>query len=213
MSVPRLLATAALTALAACSDDPAGPPAGAPVTASFSFESGMEGWTAHGIDLVVDGREIEWSVEPSRDRASDGAQSLRLYLDNMTDAAKIWAEREIEVRPNQSYGVRIDFAFASADYGDVNLFRVIAGAFTSPPRRREVLAPAFRDETGNNSSTDAGYQWQTRSYSTTANSDASGRIHVAVGVWGTWETARTYYIDDVRITLTPAMPVLSRYDE
>ena len=201
----------ATVALFGCRDDPSAPPAGTP--ARFSFESGMEGWTAHGVDLLVGGQEIDWSITPSRDRASDGAQSLRIYLDNMTDAAKIWAERELEMRTSQSYDVRIDFAFATADYGDVNLFRVIAGAFTSPPRRREALAPAFQDETGNGSSTDAGYRWQTRTYSTMATPDASRRIRVVVGVWGTWETARTYYIDDVRITATPLAPVRSRHHE
>ena len=190
----------ATVALFGCRDDPSAPPAGTP--ARFSFESGMEGWTAHGVDLLVGGQEIDWSITPSRDRASDGAQSLRIYLDNMTDAAKIWAEREITVRPNQTYEVRIDFALASADYGSLNLFRVVAGAFPSPPRTREALAPAFRDETGNGSATDVGYQWQTRSYTADVTAGASGRIHVVVGVWGTWESARTYYVDDVRITAT-----------
>ena len=31
---------------------------------------------------------------------------------------------------------------------------------------------------------------------------ADGMIHVVIGVWGTWETPRTYYVDDVRVRLT-----------
>jgi len=201
MNASRLLSTAvALIALTACSDDPHDPPAGTPV--AFSFESGMEGWTAHGVDLVVGGTEIDWSIAPSQDRAKEGARSLRLYMNNMTDAAKIWAQREIAVRPNRTYDVRIEFALASADYGSINLFRIIAGAFPAPPRTREALAPAFRGETGNGSETSVGYQWLTKSYTATASAGASGRLHVVVGVWGTWETARTYYLDDVRIAVT-----------
>jgi hypothetical protein len=190
----------ALAALLGCSDDLSGPPGGN--LPGFSFESGMEGWTVHGVDLEVGGQEIDWSIAPSRDRAAHGEQSLRFFLDNMTDAAKIWAERAVGVRPNRTYDVQVRFSLASADFGSANLFRVIAGAFASPPRTREELAPAFRDETGNGSSTDVGYQWQTRTYTTTVTSGASGQIHVVVGIWGTWESARTYYVDDIRITAT-----------
>ena len=30
--------------------------------------------------------------------------------------------------------------------------------------------------------------------------DFEKEIYVIIGVWGTWETARTYYIDNVKIT-------------
>jgi hypothetical protein len=37
-----------------------------------------------------------------------------------------------------------------------------------------------------------------------AVSDPGGRIHIVIGVWGTWETPRTYYVDNVRLLFTRA---------
>ena len=38
-------------------------------------------------------------------------------------------------------------------------------------------------------------------YSKEVTADASGSIWVAAGLWATWETARTYYLDSVTVTI------------
>ena len=78
----------------------AGLPGPAPISDFSSFEGSLEGWTARGIDLTVGGREVAWSIEPSTTTATHGTGSARLYLENFTDAGKIWLEKAFSVRPN-----------------------------------------------------------------------------------------------------------------
>ena len=67
---------------------------------SFSFERGLEEWSAGGRDLFDPA--VTWEVAPSTDRASDGAQSVRLRLDNVNDQGKIWMGRSYGVNPKVS---------------------------------------------------------------------------------------------------------------
>ena len=41
--------------------------------------------------------------------------------------------------------------------------------------------------------------WLGKSYRDVVQTDLSGRIVVVVGVWGTFETPRTYYLDAVEV--------------
>jgi hypothetical protein len=187
-------------ALAGCSDDE-GPlvPISPMDSVSYSFETGFEGWTKHGTDLDHNGNEIEWFIQTSSDTASRGTRSLEYFLNNLNDAGKIWVERVFIALPNRTYDVELMFDFASRDYGDVNLFRIIAGASGNAPRSATDLTPFFQGTTGNASPVDVGYVWSTKTYDFTVTSDSFGRIYVFVGVWGTYEAARTYYVDDVEI--------------
>lgn len=166
----------------------------------FGFESGMDGWVPRAVD--VGDPPIPWSVAHTTERANGGSGSVRVHLDNVNDAGKIWMERALEVAPEEPYEVEIRFMLGTADWGDVNLFKVIAGAHGASPEEAADLT--FRDDTGNGASTDAGYVWQERVYTARATADEDGMLWVSIGVWGTWETARTYYVDDVRLQLTRA---------
>jgi hypothetical protein len=188
----------AVTFLGAC----AGLPGPAPISDFSSFEGSLEGWTARGIDLTVGGREVAWSIEPSTTTATHGTGSARLYLENFTDAGKIWLEKAFSVRPNRLYRVAIEYDFATADFGDVNLWRLIAGALPEPPRTGEALRPAFRGDTGNGSNRDVGHVWLAKRQELEVRSGEGGVLHVVLGVWGTWETPRTYFLDRVRVTVT-----------
>jgi hypothetical protein len=167
----------------------------------FSFENGLEGWQAKGTDLVVANSTVDWSIQRSTDRATEGAASLRFYLNNLTDAGKIWVERPFAVSPNRRYRVSVQYSLATADFGDFNLWTIITGVRNSPAHNRNDLT--YQGNTGNGATTDVGYRWFQKSYNFDATSDAAGELYVDIGVWGTWETARTYYIDNVRVTLTP----------
>jgi len=166
---------------------------------SFSFENGMEGWQANGMDL--DNPPVEWSIEVSRDIAQEGKSSVRLYFNNVNDAGKIWIERAFEVEPNQTYQARVEYFLASADWGDVNLWTIITGVVPESARKE----PVYQDSTGNNAGQENGFIWLYKGYDFTVDSGAEGRLIAMIGVWGTWETARTYYIDSVSLTFSPLM--------
>jgi hypothetical protein len=168
-------------------------------TFGFTFESDPGDWVADGTDL--EDPPVTWSVERSDELAERGDWSIRLSLDNLNDAGKIWMERAFELRPGATYDVEVAFDFASADFGDVGLWTIIATVSETDPETVEDLV--FQDDTGNGSSEDVGHVWSTRSYSLgTATADGDGLLWVALGVWGTFETSRTYFIDDLELIFT-----------
>jgi hypothetical protein len=168
-------------------------------TFGFTFESDLGQWVADGTDL--DDPPVTWSVERSDELAERGEWSVRLFLDNVNDAGKIWMERAFVLQPGATYDVEVAFDFASADFGDIGLWTIIAGVSGSDPETVDDLA--FRDDTGNGAGDDVGHVWGTRTYPLgTATAGDDGLLWVALGVWGTFETPRTYFIDDVELTFT-----------
>jgi hypothetical protein len=167
---------------------------------SFSFEKGMQNWIKNGADLDHGDSTITWSVERTRDGATEGSWSVRLFLDNMNDAGKIWIQREFPLYPNTPYMIKVDYNFASADYGAVNLFTIIAGAASTPPRGSADFT--FQGTTDNGAPADVGYTWMNKSHTFSVRTGSDGRAYIFLGVWGTWEAARSYYIDNVRVRFT-----------
>jgi hypothetical protein len=168
-------------------------------TFGFTFESDLGGWVADGTDL--DDPPVTWSVERSDELAERGDWSVRFSLDNLNDAGKIWMERPFELQPGATYDVEAAFDFASADFGDIGLWTIIAGVSEADPETVDDLD--FQDETGNGASDDVGHVWGARSYSLgTATAGGNGLLWVALGVWGTFETSRTYFVDDLELTFT-----------
>jgi hypothetical protein len=170
------------------------------ISFSFSFEEGMQGWEARATDLELANSTIDWSITRSQERVSDGSSSLRFYLENWNDMGKIWIERGFVVKSNALYVVNVSYAFASADWGDANFFTIITGVLQEPPRSRYDLV--YQGGTGNGARLDVGYLWLEKNYGFSAESDAAGKLYVFVGVWGVWETPRTYYLDSLRVVFT-----------
>ena len=167
---------------------------------SYSFEGGLEGWFGNGVDLTDP--IVTWSVQASNEQSSHGGSSARLYVDNANGMAKVWMERAAVVGASVEYDVDISFDFGTADFGEVNLWRILAGAHTGSPGTAAALE--VQDATGNGSASSVGVQWLQKSYRVQAVSDPGGHIQIVVGVWGTWQTPRTYYIDNVRLLFTRA---------
>jgi len=165
-------------------------------TYTFSFERDKEGWVANGTDL--DNPPVEWSIERSKDITSDGKTAVRLYLNNMNDAGKIWIERLFDGEPNRTYQVHVEYDFASADWGDMNLWTIITGAVPESTKTELV----YQEDTRNNARPEDGFVWLRKSYDFDVGSGPDGKVYVIIGVWGTWETARTYYLDNVSISFT-----------
>ena len=184
--------------LAACSDDsPAGPDG--TVLFDTSFESGFDGFASDGTDL--DDPPIEWSIERTQEEADEGAWSVRLDLDNLNDAGKIWIERAFDLEPGVTYDVDVSYAFGTADFGDINTWTIISGVDPANPEVVDDLT--FQGSTSTGEDEEVGVVWLDKSHSFTVTAGASGELWVSLGVWGTFETLRTYYIDDVRIEFTP----------
>jgi hypothetical protein len=164
----------------------------------FSFEQGMRGWELNGTDLGDP--PITWSIERSDEMAKSGEISLKFVLANLNDAGKIWIERPFLLKPNRLYHINVKYTFASADWGDVNLFTIITGVVQEPPQTRYDLV--CQGDTGNGSDTNVGYIWLRKDYDFFVRSSHDGKLYVVIGIWGTWETTRIYYFDNVKITFT-----------
>ena len=160
----------------------------------------MQGWEARATDLELANSTINWSITRSQENAKNGSSSLKLYLENWNDMGKIWVERSFAVKPNTRYRVNISYAFASADWGDANFFTIITGVLHESPTSRDELV--YQGETGNGADSNVGYLWLEKSYSFSVESDAAGKLCVIVGVWGVWESPRTYYLDNLKIVFT-----------
>lgn len=196
------LAAIVLVLAAACGDDTTTGPG--PDVRRFSFESGLGNWSADATDLEVGGEPIEWDIAASDDAATEGSSAVRLSLENLSDAGKIWIERPFELEPQTTYDVTVAFDFGTTDFGAVNLWTIIAGVFPVSPETTDDLQPAFQGETGHDEGQGAGLVWLAKEYDFTATTGPDGTLHVALGVWGTYEVSRIYYLDDVRISFTPA---------
>jgi hypothetical protein len=165
---------------------------------SFSFEHDMQGWTAGGADL--DNLPAHWSVERSRDIASDGRTSVRLYLNDINDEGKVWIERLFDVEPGRTYQVQVEYDFASADWGYMNLWTIITGVVPKAPGQPGGLV--YQGDTKNNARPEDGFAWRHKRYHFSVQPGPEGKLYVVIGICGTRQTARTYYLDNITLTGT-----------
>lgn len=171
----------------------------------YSFENSMDGWAADAADTPG----WNWYIAPSTDRATAGLWSQKMYMDNYNDATKIWIEKAFVVPAGRAYTVYLKWHFATRDFGMVNLFNIIASVGSRNP---ESMADFLSiGHTGTGYDYDRGYVWLLKFYSkevtpASAAGDGNGVIWVGLGVWGTWETPRTYYLDNLHIDISPVTP-------
>ena len=157
-------------------------------------------WETRGLDLELGDSLIVWSIEHTQELARDGNASVKFYLENYNDAGKIWIERPFAVQPNRLYHVNVAYAFASADFGMANLWTLITGVLPQSPETRDDLI--YQGHTGNGRQEDVGYVWLDKSYSFDVTSNSAGQLYILVGIWGTWETPRIYYIDNLSVVIS-----------
>ncbi|MGH7566071.1 MAG: hypothetical protein ACREK2_04495 [Gemmatimonadota bacterium] len=188
----------ACTLAAACADDTGTGPHGV-VRFETSFEAGLDVFVADGTDL--DDPPVDWSIARSEEEADDGVWSVRLDLDNLNDAGKIWIERPFGLEVGRTYDVELSYAFGTSDFGDINTWTIIAGVAPESPESVEDLT--FQGSTTTGEDEDVGVVWLEKNHAFSASVGASGELWVSLGVWGTSEFPRTYYLDDVEIVFTP----------
>jgi hypothetical protein len=162
----------------------------------YSFEEEMQGWQANGTDLKDP--PVNWSVTRSNEQAYEGEYSLKLYLENVNDAGKIWMERTFAVDPSALYDVTLSYKFATADFGDVNLFNLITTVRGDGFSSRDDLS--YEGDTGHHTEAE-GFVWLDNTFEYLVETDSKGEIYVNIGVWGSWETTRTYYVDVVNLSV------------
>jgi hypothetical protein len=160
----------------------------------FSFENSLEEWEQGGISL--DMPLVDWTADISTDISSDGDYSVMLYLNNIDEVGEIWIEHCFDLKPNCRYKVHIEYDFASADWENDKLWRIITSALPDPTQ----ITPAYQGDTGNGASAEDGFVWLHKSYDSSVITSADGEIYINIGVCGLLETARTYYIDNVNLT-------------
>jgi hypothetical protein len=166
---------------------------------SYSFEGSLQGWTAGSLDVGAS-TAPGWSISASSERSFAGGWSARLFLDNQSEAGKIWISRTYRVLPNRRYDVHVEFALGTADADRASAFRVLAGAAPSLPTTGDDAISLARDDTANGGST--GVAWLFKQYDSVAATDKSGVLTAVVGIWGTAAGARTYYLDTLAVEFT-----------
>ena len=197
LRIARAILVTSLAVLPAC--DVATSEPFARVTLEDGFEVSLLPWDPDGTDLGDP--PVVWSIVRSNDRATEGSWSARLRLENLNDQGKIWIERGLaNLGPLQDYRVEISFMFATADFGTINLWRILAG--TAPQNPETAADLPVQDDTGNGSNTDVGFRWIEKRYTVDGRTGADGTLWFVIGVWGTSEFTRTYYVDQIRIVAT-----------
>lgn len=164
-------------------------------TFGFTFEATLEPWTPDGTDL--DDPPVTWSIERSDARAERGQWSARYMLDNVNDAGKIWLETAVVgLTPGVTYDVRIEFDFGSDD-GEINAWTILAGVTDGDPEAFEDLTTRESTESPGGAGT---FAWERKVYETTVTT-TDGVAWFHIGVWGTFESPRTYFVDDIDLEL------------
>ncbi|MFW6041114.1 MAG: hypothetical protein ACOC85_04690 [Thermoplasmatota archaeon] len=167
-------------------------------TCSHSFEENWDGWKPQAID--VDDPEVNWTIERTSELTYSGNYSMKFHLENWHDQGKIWIQRTIDLEPEKNYNVRMKLSFASSDFGSFNLWKILVGGGPHEPEDIEDLT--YPENTGIGADEDNGYQWMEKEYKFDAKTNSEGEMYIYVGVWGTWETERTYYVDDIEVVVT-----------
>lgn len=164
----------------------------------YSFENDLEGWSINGAGLSPgDPTADEWAITRSQDMATDGLTAVKLDLTNNNDQGLIWIEKPLLVEPNRLYEVNLSYSFASAD-GPVGAFEIITGVL----KDRFDLIPAFRESTDKRKSK-PGYRWLDKQYEFAVSSGEATSLWVVIGIRGTFEVRHIYYVDSVRVEITP----------
>lgn len=114
-------------------------------------------------------------------------------------------ERSYPLESGKRYKIEVSYAFGTSDFNDINTWTIITGVHQSPPLEHDGLI--FQEKTSHGMESVEGRVWLDKEYEFTAEAGEDGALHIAIGVWGTWETARAYFLDDLQIDIDPLTSV------
>ena len=212
-----LVAGLLLAAAVACDDGGTGPSDDR--ESFFSFETGLEGWRADSADFCEsdpltglcppEGAFAPTDVEPVTGISDHGARSIRLFAFNATDAVKLWIERPFSVPEPGRYEVLVDWRLGTTD-GEIGAWTSIGAATDNDPSA--AVAPDDPpDRVGDfqrlGSTTALGpepeIQFIVESFLEEVEVGADRELWVGLGVWGTFEVEREYFLDSVTVEIQP----------
>jgi hypothetical protein len=160
----------------------------------FPFENDLEGWATKSADLGKP--PVEWSINRSGEMIKGGKSAAILTLASSGGQPSIWLEKSFPLNPGQRYQVKVTYDFASAD--SENTWRLITGVAQSQFSNSQDLV--FQGDTANGAGSSAGFQWQQKDFNFTVQANGEGKVYVAIGVQGTSEGQRHYFLDNVAVT-------------
>jgi len=168
-----------------------------------SFESGSEGWVSRAADAGA------WTITRVTDRARDAQSSMRLAASNTTDDTKLWLQREVLVKPNTAYAVRLEYAFCCVSYDPsaFNPFQYVADVRAIAPTDTHPVFQFYPVSSPDDSSAagpvDANARWRHKRFDLVARSGDDGRLYVSAGLVHGFEITFQYWIDSIRLTVVP----------
>lgn len=177
----------------------------APCTEFTSFESSLGGWIPRAADAGP------WVVQRSSALVRDGQWSVELSGSNTTDYTKLWLQRTLSVQPNTAYTVQLEYAFCcvSYDLSESNPFFYVADARPQPAPSTEppfqfYLWSAVPDDSSAVAIPGSRELWRHKHFTLAARSGSDGRLYVSAGFRYAFESTFRYFLDSVRLTITPA---------
>ena len=168
-----------------------------PQTFTYNFEDDFDDWTADShvpLDPNNPGELVDWKIELAGNVSFSGDKSVLLYIDGTQDDGTVWIERKLTLDPNTQKNVNVSFQFWSQSESFNTLAVVVGYAGSENPEAEEdfqILGSANQAE-----------GWKTYNLNQQLQTSNSGDIYVALGFSVRWETDLTYFIDDVKITVT-----------
>ena len=168
-----------------------------PQTFTYNFEDDFDDWTADSHvpqDPNNPGELVDWRIEVAGNVSFSGDKSVLLYIDGTQDDGTVWIERKLTLEPNMQKNVNVSFQFWSQSESFNTLAAVVGYAGSENPEVEEdfqILGSANQAE-----------GWKTYNLNQQLQTGNSGDIYVALGFSVRWETDLTYFIDDVKITVT-----------
>lgn len=153
-----------------------------------SFENGLYGWTV-GRDLPADPNNPDQKVAASADVtasvASDGNQSLELFLDGSADDGTIWVQQQVDLADVET--LTVDGFIEKESFNTIARVAVYAG----PIPNRDLVEADFNRE----HATEDHDGWKTYEYDVSHD----GQGLVAVGITVVWETNVWRQLDNVQL--------------
>lgn len=182
------------------------------VTVEETFEQGLGDWerAADVPDHPDTGMPVEWSIEPSTERARSGDRSVRFVLDGSQDDGTIWLVRPVTVTAGTAYAGELTARAWSASESFNTLAHLVCLTATARPAAENDFPPSGETWAGDGRSM-AGLRqplnrregWDEYSVTWSTPPLDTDLLWLAVGITVVWETTVRYFLDDVDLRLRP----------
>lgn len=172
------------------------------------FEDALQAWD-RDWQIGPETDEFDWAIERTTERARSGQWGLRVFTEGRHDDGTAWITRPISVQPNREYRGTAT-AYAWSESSSFNTMRHLVMFLGPAPPDSEHAFPSPGEATTGESITPTGglrqpldqsagwrkyeFEW----HSPVLDTDT---LYLAVGVTVVWEVDRTYYVDDINLSL------------